>query len=289
LTGLFVGSEGTFGVVTKIQVRITRNPAAYRTMLAVFDSVDDTTQAISNIIGAGIVPAALEMMDRGIVGALEEAFRFGFPMDAEAVLLIEVDGLETAVDAEAAVITQLCRETGAREVRVSQTEEERQRLWKCRKQAFGAIGRLSPSYCTQDGVVPRTRLPEILRFIAEVGQRHDLRIVNVFHAGDGNLHPILLFDERDADQIKRVMLAGNEILTRCIELGGSVTGEHGIGVEKISFMNQLFTDDDLAVMNDVRRAFNPDGRCSPGKLLPTAGACGMEHIERTHPARKAAM
>lgn len=289
LTGLFVGSEGTFGVVTKVWVRITRNPAACRTMLAIFDSLDDCSQAISNIIGAGIVPAALEMMDKGIVGALEEAFQFGFPLDAEAVLLIEVDGLEVAVDAEAETITRLCKETGAREVRLSQTEEERALLWKCRKQAFGAIGRLSPSYCTQDGVVPRTKLPEILRFIAEVSERHDIRVVNVFHAGDGNLHPILLFDERNADQVKRVMAASDEILSKCIDLGGSVTGEHGIGVEKISFMNRLFSDEDLRVMEDVRRAFNPDGRCSPGKLLPTAGACGMEHIEKSHPGRRAAM
>lgn len=289
LTGLFVGSEGTFGVVTKIWVRITRNPAAYRTMLAIFDSIDDTTQAISNIIGAGIVPAALEMMDKGIIGALEEAFQFGFPLDAEAVLLIEVDGLEVAVDAEAETITRLCKESGAREVRLSQTEEERALLWKCRKQAFGAIGRLSPSYCTQDGVVPRTRVPEILRFIADVSQRHDIQIVNVFHAGDGNLHPILLFDERDTKQVKRVMEASDEILEKCIELGGSVTGEHGIGVEKISFMNRLFTETDLAVMSDVRLAFNPNGRCSPGKMLPMAGACGMEHIEKKHPGRRAAM
>ena len=289
LTGLFVGSEGTFGVVTKVWVRITRNPAAYRTMLAIFDSVDDTTQAISNIIGAGIVPAALEMMDKGIVGALEEAFQFGFPLDAEAVLLIEVDGLEVSVDAEADTITRLCKETGAREVRLSKTEDERALLWKCRKQAFGAIGRLSPSYCTQDGVVPRTKVPEILRFIADVSKRHDIRVVNVFHAGDGNLHPILLFDERDAAQVKRVMLASDEILAKCIELGGSVTGEHGIGVEKINFMDRLFTDSDLAVMDDVRLAFNPDARCSPGKLLPTAGACGMEHIEKSHPGRQAAM
>ena len=289
LTGLFVGSEGTFGVVTKVWVKITRNPKAYRTMLAIFESIDDTTQAISHIIGAGIVPAALEMMDKGIIGALEDAFHFGFPLDAEAVLLIEVDGLEVDVDREAETVTRLCQESGAREVRLSQTEEERALLWKCRKQAFGAIGRLSPSYCTQDGVVPRTRVPEILRFIAGVSERHDIRIVNVFHAGDGNLHPILLFDERDSAQVQRVMLASDEILAKCIELGGSVTGEHGIGVEKISFMNRLFTESDLTVMDDVRRTFNPDGRCSPGKMLPTAGACGMEHIQKSHPGRRAAM
>jgi len=289
LTGLFVGSEGTFGIVTKIWVRITRNPEAYRTMLAVFDSTDDTSRAISNIIGAGIVPAALEMMDQGIIVALEDAFSFGFPLDAAAVLLIEVDGLDVGLDQEAQTITDLCTESGAREVRLSQTEEERALLWKCRKQAFGAIGRLAPSYCTQDGVVPRTRLPEILNFIADVGKRYETQIVNVFHAGDGNLHPILMFDERDREQVQKVMAASDEILEKCIELGGSVTGEHGIGVEKISFMNRLFTDSDLNVMEDVRRVFNPEGQCSPGKLLPTAGACGMEHIERVHPGRQAAM
>jgi glycolate oxidase len=289
LTGLFVGSEGTFGICTKITVRLTRNPAAHRTMLGVFETVADATQAISNIIGMGIIPAALEMMDQGIVEAVEAAFHFGFPLDAGAVLLIEVDGLEVAVDEEAAKVVAICTEAGAREVRRAASEKERQLLWKCRKQAFGAIGRISPSYCTQDGVVPRTRLPEILAFITECGARHGIRIVNVFHAGDGNIHPILLFDERDGDQVARVLKASDEILTRCIEMGGSVTGEHGIGVEKISFMDKLFTSDDLSVMEKVRNVFNPLGRCSPRKVLPTAGGCGMETIERSHPGRRAAL
>ncbi len=289
LTGLFVGSEGTFGVVTKVWVRITRDPEAHRTMLGIFNTVDEATQAISRIIGAGIIPAALEMMDQGIVSAVEAAFKFGFPLDAGAVLLIEVDGLECAMDEESRLIIELCMESGAREVRQSRTDEERLLLWKSRKQAFGAIGRLSPSYCTQDGVVPRTQLPQILRFIIEVGERYGLRIVNVFHAGDGNIHPILLFDERDAEQVHRVMLASDEILNRCIDLGGSVTGEHGIGVEKISLMNRLFTADDLQVMSEIREVFNPGMLCSPGKMLPTAGGCGAEHIERSHPGRRAAM
>ena len=289
LAGLFVGSEGTFGVVTRIYVRLTRNPAAWRTMLAIFETVGDATYAISDIIAAGIIPAALEMMDQGIVGALEAAYQFGFPTDAGAVLLIEVDGLDCVVDDEAETVTSICQKHNAREVRRSQSEEERARLWKCRKQAFGAIGRLSPSYCTQDGVVPRTRLPEILEFIIETGQQFDLQIVNVFHAGDGNIHPILLFDERDPQQIQRVMQASEKILERCIALGGSVSGEHGIGVEKISLMNQLFTPVDLEVMTEVRTALNPDNLCSPGKMLPTAGACGMEHIQREHPGRRAAL
>lgn len=287
LTGLFVGSEGTLGICTKLIVRLTRDPAAYRTMLGVFETVEDATLAISRIIGAGIVPAALEMMDQGIVQALEQAFHFGFPLDAGAVLLIEVDGLEVAVDEEARRIIALCQESQAREVRQANTPHERQLLWKCRKQAFGAIGRLSPSYCTQDGVVPRTRLPEILQFITECGQRHGVRIVNVFHAGDGNIHPILLFDERDADQVQRVLAASDEILNRCIDLGGSVTGEHGIGVEKISFMSRLFSPEDLAVMQTIHDCFNPDGRCSPGKMLPVAAGCGNEHIPRATPGKRA--
>jgi glycolate oxidase len=289
LTGLFVGNEGTFGVCTKIIVRLTRDPAAYRTMLGIFNSVQDATQTISRIIGAGIVPAALELMDQGIIEAVEAAFHFGFPLDAAAVLLIEVDGLEVAVDEDAKKIVALCRETGARDVRAANSPKERLLLWKCRKQAFGAIGRLSPSYCTQDGVVPRTKLPEILDFIAAVATRHDIRIVNVFHAGDGNIHPILLFDERNKEQVARVLAASDEILNKCIDLGGSVTGEHGIGVEKISFMNRLFAPADLEVMEQVRRAFNPTGLCSPNKMLPTAGACGTEQIERTAPGRMAAL
>ncbi|MEP3478114.1 MAG: FAD-linked oxidase C-terminal domain-containing protein [Fuerstiella sp.] len=288
-TGLFVGSEGTFGIVTKIWVKLTQNPPAVRTMLAIFDSIDDTTAAISAIIAAGIIPAALEMIDQGIIGALEDAFAFGFPLDAAAVLLIEVDGLEIDVDEEAETIANICREHLARDIQRANDDQERALLWKCRKQAFGAIGRLSPSYCTQDGVVPRTKVPEILRFIADVSKRHDIRILNVFHAGDGNLHPILLFDERDHDQVQRVLKASDEILSRCIELGGSVTGEHGIGVEKIDFMKRLYSDVDLAVMNDVRAMFNPQGLCSPGKLLPTTGACGAERITVSHPGRKAAM
>ncbi|HLJ11785.1 MAG TPA: FAD-linked oxidase C-terminal domain-containing protein, partial [Planctomycetaceae bacterium] len=280
---------GTFGVCTKVIVRLTRDPAAYRTMLGVFNSVQDATQTISNIIGAGIVPAALELMDHGIIEAVEAAFHFGFPLDAAAVLLIEVDGLEVAVDEEARKIMAICQATGAREVRSANSSKERLLLWKCRKQAFGAIGRLSPSYCTQDGVVPRTKLPEVLQFITETSLRHGIRIVNVFHAGDGNIHPILLFDERDADQVRRVLAASDEILNKCIELGGSVTGEHGIGVEKINFMNKLFAPADLEVMANVRRAFNPTSLCSPKKMLPTAGACGTEQIERSAPGRKAAL
>jgi glycolate oxidase len=286
LTGALVGSEGTLAIVTKVWVRLTRNPAGVRTLLGVFDSADDATNSISEIIGAGIIPAALEMMDQGILVAVEAAFHFGFPLDAKAILLIEVDGLEAGLDAQRDRIIQLCKQCGAREVRQARDAPERLLLWKCRKQAFGAVGRLSPSYCTQDGVVPRTKLPYILKRIGQIGEKHSVRIVNVFHAGDGNIHPILLFDERDPGQIERVLAASGEILDECIACGGSVTGEHGIGVEKINFMRKLFTDDDLAAMTRMREAFNPHNRLSPFKMLPTAGACGLE---QTHPGRRASL
>ncbi len=286
LVGAIVGSEGTLAIVTKVWVRLTRNPQGYRTMLGIFESCEDATNAISEIIGAGIIPAALEMMDQGILVAVEAAFHFGFPLDAEAILLIEVDGLEAGLDQQQEQIIALCRQCGARDVRLAATAQERLKLWKCRKQAFGAIGRLSPSYCTQDGVVPRTKLPHILKRIIEIGAKYGIRIVNVFHAGDGNIHPILLFDERDPHQTEQVLLASGEILDECLACGGSVTGEHGIGVEKIEFMHKMFTPDDLAVMANLRRSFNPRNQLSPSKMLPTAGSCGLE---QKHPGRRAAL
>lgn len=286
LVGAMVGSEGTLAIVTRVWVRLTRNPQGCRTMLGIFESVEDATHAISAIIGAGIIPAALEMMDQGILVALEEAFKFGFPLDAKAILLIEVDGLEAGLDEQRDAVVRLCEQNAAREVRQAASEEERLKLWKCRKQAFGAIGRLSSSFCTQDGVVPRTKLPEIFETIQRVSEKYDLKIVNVFHAGDGNLHPILLFDEREPEQIQRVLAASGEILEACLDAGGSVSGEHGIGVEKIRYMNKMFSDSDLEVMQQLRQAFNPDNRLSPDKMLPTAGACGME---QAHPGRRAAL
>ena len=285
LTGLIVGSEGTFGICTKATVRLTRNPESYRTLLGIFETVDDTTRTISDIIAAGIVPAALEMMDKLIIKAVEEAFAFGFPLDAGAVLIIEVDGLSVGLDTEAQRIAEICRQNGCREVRLAEDEAQRQLLWKCRKRAFGAIGRLSPSYCTQDGVVPRTKLPHILREISRIGEKYDLAIANVFHAGDGNIHPILLFDERNSEQVQRVLKASHEILQECIRVGGSVTGEHGIGVEKIDFMPRMFTPEDLATMVKIRETFNPHGRCSPAKMFPSASPC----IEQVHPGRRAAL
>jgi glycolate oxidase len=285
LTGVIVGSEGTFGIATKAWVRITRSPEAYRTLLGVFETVDDATNTISDIIGAGIIPGALEMLDQLILQAVEAAFHFGFPLDAGAVLIMEVDGLEAGLDADAERITTIARRNKAREVRRATSDAERLLLWKCRKQAFGAVGRLAPSYCTQDGVVPRTKLPHILRAIQQIGAKYQLRIANVFHAGDGNIHPIVLFDERDAEQVKRVLRASHAILEECVRCGGSVTGEHGIGVEKIDFMPKLFTPEDLHTMLRLRSAFNPQNRCSPAKMFPTAGAC----IEPSKAGRRAAL
>src|SRR3989440_12141956 len=283
LTGVIVGSEGTFGIATRAWVRITRNPEAYRTLLGVFETVDDATNTISDIIGAGIIPGALEMLDSLILQAVEAAFHFGFPLDAGAVLIMEVDGLEAGLEEQAERIAAIGRKNNAREVRRAATDAERLLLWKSRKQAFGAVGRLAPSYCTQDGVVPRTKLPHILRVIQGIGERYRLRIANVFHAGDGNIHPILLFDERDPDQVRRVLEASHEILDECIAVGGSVTGEHGIGVEKMSFMPKLFSPDDLAAMVALRHAFNPEGRCSPEKMLPGGSGC----LERKSPGHHA--
>jgi len=291
LTGVIVGSEGTFGIVTKIWCRITRNPQAYRTLLGIFENVDDASNAISDIIGAGIVPAALEMLDRLILSAVEKRYHFGFPLDAGAVLIMEVDGLEAGLEREAEKITQIAKKNHAREVRRANTEADRALLWKCRKQAFGAVAQLGyPSYCTQDGVVPRSKLPHMMRFIQQVSEKYKIAIANVFHAGDGNLHPITLFDERNPEEVQRVLAAGNEILEECIRQGGSVTGEHGIGVEKIDFMPKLFTQEDLAMMARLRQAFNPEGHCSPEKMLPTAGACAEpSRFQAAKPGRRAAV
>jgi glycolate oxidase len=273
LTGFTVGSEGTFGIVTKVFVRLVRLPETTQTFLAVFETVEDATATVSGIIAAGIVPAALEMMDQTIIEAVEDAYHFGYPRDAGAVLIIELDGLTAGVAAQAERVLAVCRDCGARDVRVAADETERALLWKSRKRAFGAVGRLAPNYCTQDGVVPRTKVPDILRAIQAAAVRYRLRIGNVFHAGDGNIHPILLYDERDADEVERVLAAGRDILEACVRLGGSLTGEHGIGVEKMGQMPLIFTPDDLDAMRRLRLAFDPEGRCNPHKILPAPGGC----------------
>ncbi len=274
LRGAAIGSEGMFGVVTRILVRLIRAPAAFKTMLGIFENVDDASQTVSDIIKAGIVPGALEMMDQLITQAIEEAYHFGFPLDAGAILIVELDGLAPSLERQAARVMEICKRNKAREVRLAKTEEERAALWKCRKRAFGAIGRLSPNFITQDGVVPRSKLPEIMRFIRATSKNFGLRIPNVFHAGDGNIHPLVLYDERFPEQVKKAMDAGFEILGRCVELGGSVTGEHGIGVEKIDFMARQFSKEDLDAMKTLRKVFDPEGRCNPHKMFPGSKRCG---------------
>jgi glycolate oxidase len=292
LTGIMVGSEGTLGIVTKVIVRLLRKPEAVKTLMAVFESMDEASNAVSDVIGQGIVPAAIEMMDQLALEAVEAYIHAGYPTDAGGVLLIELDGLRDGMDETAAQIAAIARQHHAREVRVAKDDRERELLWLGRKRAFGAMGRISPSYYVQDGVIPRTRLPEVLRQIGDIAARHQIRIANVFHAGDGNLHPLLLYDERDTAQRQRVLEASAEILQVCAAVGGSLSGEHGIGMEKRDDMPLVFSATDMAVMQKVRAVFDPDNICNPGKVFPTPGRCvelgppvtekvvGGVHIER---------
>ena len=284
LTGIFVGSEGTFGIATKIVLRILRQPQAVRTVLAVFNEIDQASEAVSAIIARGLIPAAMEMIDQLTIQAVEDAFGCGYPRDAAAALLIEMDGLAAGMDEQAARVIAACRETGAREVRLARDEAERQLLWKGRKSAFGAYGRISPAYLVMDGVIPRTRLPYVLRRVNEIVAAYGLRVGNVFHAGDGNLHPNILYDPRKPGEEARVVAAGGEILKVCAEVGGSISGEHGIGLEKRDYMPLIFSEADLGCMAAVKRAFNPTGLCNPGKIFPSRKGCAEAGFaSRPHP------
>ena len=273
LVGVFVGSEGTFGIATKIVVRILKKPQAVKTVLAVFDAIDQASAAVSAIIARGLVPAAVEMIDQLTIQAVEDAFGCGYPRDAAAALLVELDGLAVGMEAQAERIVRACRDSGAREVRTARDEAERQLLWKGRKSAFGAYGRVSPAYMVMDGVIPRTRLPYVLRRVNEIVAAHGLRVGNVFHAGDGNLHPNILYDPRRPGEEARVVAAGAAIMRLCAEVGGSISGEHGIGLEKADFMPFIFSAADLALMQRLKHAFNPTGLCNPGKIFPTSKSC----------------
>lgn len=274
LVGLLVGSEGTLGIVTEITVRLMKKPEGVRTVLALFDRVEDASEAVSDIIAAGILPAALEMMDALAIEAVEKGtFPVGYPEDVEAVLLVEVDGVEAGLEEQIRRIVDVCRKHRVREVRPAASEEERASWWNNRKTAFGAVGTLSPDYLVQDGVIPRTRLPEVLARVAEIGKEKGVRIANVFHAGDGNLHPLILFDSRVPGETERAVQAGSAILKVCVDVGGSITGEHGVGLEKRKEMKDLLTDDELEVQIAVREVFNPGDLCNPGKLLPDPARC----------------
>jgi glycolate oxidase len=274
LRGVFVGSEGTLGIATRIAVRLTPDPPAVATLLLDFDSVDDAAETVSAIIAGGLLPAALEMMDRRITQAAEEFVHAGYPTDAAAVLLVELDGLPAGVDAGVEQVRAVGQAHGARTVRVAADDAERALLWKGRKSAFGAVARLAPNYYLHDTVVPRTRLCEVLAQVYAIAERHDLGVMNVFHAGDGNLHPLLLFDAREPGVMERVHAAGEDIVQVSLDAGGVLSGEHGIGLEKRDLMPLLFGPDDLDAQARLREAFDPDGVANPTKILPAGSRCG---------------
>ena len=268
MLGLLVGSEGTLGIATELVCRIMPLPESVKTMLGVFDSTEQAVRTVSDIIAAGILPATLEMMDNMVIRAVEQALHAGYPTDAAAVLIIEIDGPREGLDETAAEIEAICHRNKVREVRTARDEEERAQLWAGRRGAFGAIARLYPNYSVSDGTVPRTRLPEVLAQVAEIGRKYELEIGNVFHAGDGNLHPLIFFDSRDKAQLEKVHRAGEEILTACIEAGGTITGEHGVGIEKIKAMPAFFGAGEIELMRSIKRALDPASLCNPGKILP---------------------
>ena len=273
LRGVFVGSEGMFGVATKVCVKLTPNPPTVQTLLMDFMSVEDGAGTVSDIIAAGIVPAAVEMMDQLCLGAVEAYIHAGLPIDAAAALLVEVVGLPHGVAADVARIEELARRRNVRTVRIAADDAERALLWKGRKSAFGAIARIKPNYYLHDTVVPRAKLPAVLNQVYEIARRHDLLVLNVFHAGDGNLHPLLVFDKREPGVMERVHAAGEEIVRASVEAGGVLSGEHGIGLEKRDMMHLMFSPVDLAAQQALRSAFDPHGRANPGKVLPSPATC----------------
>jgi len=284
LVGLFTGSEGTFGICTKVWTKLTPNPEAVKTLLAVFPTVDAASRGVSGIIAAGIIPAALELIDNIIIKAVESWLHLGFPLDAGAVLLIELDGLSDGLDALADRVCAVVMEKGAISVRAAKDNYERLLLWKARKQAFGAVGRICPSFYVQDGVIPRTKLPETLAKLEALGKKYGLTIANVFHAGDGNLHPLILFDERDPKQVADALLCNSEVMMAVVAAGGMLSGEHGIGIEKLEFMQHVFTQDDLDGMQKVRQVFDPKYLCNPGKAVPSRRCWEVKGHEPPKPA-----
>jgi glycolate oxidase len=290
LLGAFVGSEGTLGIATKLTLRILRAPAAVRTLLAGFAHTDDAGGAVSAVIAAGILPAAIEMMDAITIEAAEAAVQANYPDGCGAVLIVELDGPVAQVEEDLAHVQAVCREHRAREVRVASDPADRAAVWRGRKAAFAAMGRISPDYYVQDGVVPRTMLPAVLRRIDELSQEHGLRVGNVFHAGDGNLHPLVLYDGRVDGEAARAEELSQKILVACVDAGGSITGEHGVGTDKACAMPLMFSEQDLAAMQRLRRAFDPEGLANPGKLFPTPRLCGeVPGPYRAHPLEKAGL
>ncbi len=275
LTGVFVGSEGTLGIATEITLKILKTPETICVVLADFMSLDATAQTVADIIAAGIVPAGMEIMDNFSINAVEDVVATNcYPRDAEAILLVELDGSAIEVDVNREKVVEICKQNGARDTAIAYDAETRLKMWKGRKAAFAAAGKLSPSYFVQDGVVPRTQLVQILQDINALSEKYGFRIANVFHAGDGNLHPLILYDQRQPGEWEQVEELGGEILRRCVELGGSLSGEHGIGMDKNDFMTSMFNEIDLETMQWVRQCFNPDNLANPGKLFPSPRMCG---------------
>ncbi|AWS48282.1 FAD-binding oxidoreductase [Streptosporangium sp. 'caverna'] len=274
LLGAFIGSEGTLGIATKVTVRLTRAPETVTTLLAAFKDIEQGGQAVSAVIGGGIVPAAIEMMDALAIEAAEAAVACAYPIGAGAVLIVELDGPAEEVAHQFGEVTRICEESGAFELRIADDPAERAAIWRGRKSAFAAVGRISPAYIVQDGVVPRTTLPEVLASIDRLSREHGIRVANVFHAGDGNLHPLVLFDDAEPGAGERAEIVSGKILDLCIEHGGSITGEHGVGVDKSRYMSRMFSDEDLDTMQLVRCAFDPRGLSNPGKIFPTPRLCG---------------
>jgi glycolate oxidase len=289
LLGLVIGSEGTLAVVTSVTVRILRKPESVKTLLGAFDTIDAGGAVVSDLIAAGIVPAAVEMMDALAIRAAEAAVHPHFP-DADTVLIVELDGPAAEVTALFDIVVETCTRHGATTIEVAKTDEQRMRIWRGRKAAFAAMGRVSPNYYVQDGVVPRTKLPQVLNRIRDLERRSGLRIGNVFHAGDGNLHPLICYDERVPGQADKAVEVAAEILSYCMDAGGSLTGEHGIGADKSQYMPSMFAAEDLALMQRVRAAFDPQAICNPGKVFPTPRLCGeVPGPYRQHPIEAAGL
>lgn len=269
LPGLLCGSEGTLGIITRIWCRLVPKPQHFRTVYAVFDSSAHACKSVSDVIASGIIPTSMEMMDGAMIRVVEDAFHYGFPTHAAALLLIEIDGTEAVLDEQLERVCALCKANQAFDIRQCSDPAKRAELWSARKRAFGAIGRISPSYCTQDACIPRSKLPEAIERIVQLGHEYGLTITNVFHAGDGNVHPILLFDEDDPEDVQRVLRASEAILEYCISIGGVITGEHGVGVEKLHLMPKMFSAATLKSFDRIKRLFDPDGRINEGKLIPS--------------------
>lgn len=268
ITALVVGSEGTVGLVTKAILKLERAPESVKTLLAIFETIEDGANTVSAIVAEGIIPATLEMMDNTVMRAVEETIKVGYPLDAACVLIIELDGMPEGMENNAKKIIEICRQNHVRDVKLAKDQAEREVLWAGRKGAFGSVGQVRPSYLCCDGTVPRTKLPEVLGQVVEIGKKYNLPIGNVFHAGDGNLHPLIMFDERDEDERSRVLKASTEILKACADAGGTISGEHGVGMEKLKETAFIFNECDLAFERQIKRAFDPDDIINPGKMIP---------------------